>query len=67
MNKCRCCSKDLSSQIFSAKVLNRNVEYFDCINCGYVQTQEPLWLEEDYESAIDNKDTLICMRKESNG
>ena len=66
MNKCRCCSKDLSSQIFSAKVLNRDVAYFDCENCGYVQTEEPTWLEEAYASAIDNSDTGIMLRNLSN-
>ena len=66
MNKCRCCSKDLLSKLFSAKVLNKNVEYFDCTNCGYVQTQEPFWLDEAYASVIDNNDTGIMMRNLSN-
>jgi hypothetical protein len=66
MNKCRCCSKDLSSQLFSAKVLNRDVEYFDCTNCGYVQTEDPSWLDKAYASAIDKNDTGMMMRNLSN-
>ena len=66
MNKCRCCSENLTSQLFSAKILNRDAAYFDCENCGYVQTEEPTWLEEAYASAIDNSDTGIMLRNLSN-
>ena len=66
MNKCRCCSKNLTSQLFSAKILNRDVAYFDCENCGYVQTEEPTWLEEAYASTINKSDTGIMSRNLSN-
>ena len=66
MNKCRCCSKNLTSQLFSAKILNKDTAYFDCENCGYVQTEEPTWLEEAYTNSINDSDTGIMLRNLSN-
>jgi hypothetical protein len=66
MNKCRCCSEVLKNQLFFAKLLKENVAYFECNNCGYVQTEEPYWLKDAYLSAINNSDTGIMMRNLSN-
>lgn len=66
MNKCRCCSNIIKSQLFSAKLLNKNISYFDCNVCGYVQTEDPFWLEDAYSSAINNSDTGIMSRNLSN-
>ena len=33
-----------------AKILKKDIAYFDCDQCGYVQTEEPFWLEEAYET-----------------
>ena len=66
MNKCRCCSKILTRELFSANLLKKNVKYFSCNNCGYVQTEEPSWLEEAYASTINKSDTGIMSRNLSN-
>ena len=66
MNKCRCCSNNLNEQLFSAELLKKNVAYFECNNCGYVQTEEPSWLEDAYASIINNSDTGIMSRNLSN-
>ena len=66
MNKCRCCSKALNKQIFSAELLKKDVAYFECNNCGYVQTEDPYWLKEAYTSTINNSDTGIMLRNSSN-
>jgi len=66
MNKCRCCSEILKKELFSAKLLERNVKYFSCNKCGYVQTEEPSWLEEAYTSVINKSDTGIMTRNLSN-
>ncbi|NCU31468.1 MAG: class I SAM-dependent methyltransferase [Candidatus Moranbacteria bacterium] len=66
MIKCRCCSADIPSSIFSGKILGKSVSYFDCINCGYVQTEEPTWLEDAYSSSINSSDTGIMARNLSN-
>lgn len=54
---CKVCGT-INSSSFIAKILNKyNVEYFHCKNCGFVQTQEPYWLEEAYAQSIKDCDT----------
>lgn len=46
-----------------AVILRRHrVKYFRCIACGFVQTEEPWWLEEAYSEAIARQDVGICAR-----
>lgn len=47
-------------------LLGRNVKYFDCPTCGYVQTENPTWLEEAYSCPINASDTGIMARNLSN-
>lgn len=56
MTKCKICNGD-SKPIFKAKVLYKyEVDYFQCTNCQFIQTEEPFWLEEAYSSAITDLD-----------
>lgn len=56
------CGKN-SEYVFSAKVLKKYVvKYFHCSNCGFLQTEEPYWLDEAYNSAIGVEDTGILQR-----
>jgi hypothetical protein len=51
----------------TALVLNKyNVAYYTCPKCGFIQTEEPYWLEEAYSKAIASADTGIIMRNISN-
>jgi len=60
--KCKICAQD-SKKIFNAKILNRyDVEYYHCKNCGFLQTEEPYWLEEAYNESINVSDTGIMSR-----
>ncbi|MDT9203196.1 glycosyltransferase [Limnospira sp. PMC 1243.20] len=44
-------------------VLNRyNVNYFQCQNCGFVQTENPYWLPEAYKHPIANSDDGLVFR-----
>jgi hypothetical protein len=62
---CRVCG--LSSPfVFAQPLLGRDVSYYDCTHCGYVQTQTPDWLEEAYEDAINCLDTGIMWRNQRN-
>ncbi|MDR1637843.1 MAG: class I SAM-dependent methyltransferase [Treponema sp.] len=46
-----------------ALVLNKyNVAYYVCPKCGFIQTEEPYWLEEAYSRAIASADTGAIMR-----
>jgi hypothetical protein len=38
------------------------VTYFCCSHCGFIQTEEPYWLEEAYSKAISIADTGIMSR-----
>ena len=60
--KCNIC--DSPTNTFSAaRVLKKyNVEYFQCSNCGFVQTEEPYWLDEAYSEAIASSDVGMLSR-----
>ncbi len=43
--------------LFTAKVLGKyDVQYYQCVITGFIQTEEPYWLEEAYSSAITKLD-----------
>ena len=59
---CRICTLSVS-EVFSANLLKKySVKYFQCSKCGYVQTEDPFWLEEAYNSSINDSDTGMMMR-----
>ncbi len=52
--------------IFSAMVLRKHsISYYQCADCGLLQTEEPYWLEEAYSEAISDADTGLVMRNVS--
>lgn len=66
MIECRLCSENIKKKLFSGKLLEQNIDYFECPQCGYVQTEFPYWLEKAYKSKIHNQDTGIMIRNSSN-
>jgi Zn ribbon nucleic-acid-binding protein len=61
---CKICNQE-SKKIFNAKVLYKhNVSYFQCVNCGFAQTETPFWLNEAYESSMNISDTGVMFRSE---
>tara|TARA_A100001015_G_C15033818_1_gene734767 strand:- start:87 stop:872 length:786 start_codon:yes stop_codon:yes gene_type:complete len=60
--KCRCCNNHINFKIFSAEILEKEIEYFECDNCGYVLTEEPTWLNKAYTNPINYSDTGIMSR-----
>ena|SRR3989338_2073298 len=59
---CKICNAT-SQKIFSSKILNKyDIEYFYCKECGFLQTEEPYWLSESYQSSINMSDTGIIER-----
>ena len=59
---CRVCKSTVSKK-FSSNVLQKySVEYFQCSRCEYIQTENPYWLEEAYNSPINVSDTGMIMR-----
>jgi len=60
--ECKICGK-ATKHIFSAKVLSKyDAKYFECINCGFIQTETPHWLAESYNSAITHLDIGLIQR-----
>ena len=63
---CRICASRLPDPFAESQMLGRLIKYYTCKACGYVQTEEPTWLEEAYERAINLSDTGIMARNGSN-
>jgi transcription initiation factor TFIIIB Brf1 subunit/transcription initiation factor TFIIB len=58
--KCKICESE-SFYFANANILNKyNAAYFKCTNCGFVQTEEPYWLEEAYSQPIAETDSGLC-------
>lgn len=61
-NICSICESN-SSKIFDALVLGIYVtDYFQCDNCGFIQTEKPYWLEKAYASPIASIDVGLVYR-----
>ena len=59
---CRVCNKTVEA-IFSTVLLQKHsAQFFKCSQCGYVQTEEPYWLEEAYKTSINDSDTGMMIR-----
>lgn len=59
---CKICTHP-TEKIFSKKILLKyDADYFRCTNCGFMQTEEPFWLKEAYNSAITSLDIGILDR-----
>ena len=64
-DRCRVCGGP-SRHMFSQRLLDHDVSYFDCAQCGYFQTEAPHWLDQAYASAINDVDTGILWRNQLN-
>ena len=52
--------------LFTAQVLSKyDVRYYRCLDTGFIQTEEPYWLEEAYSTAITKLDVGIVLRNQS--
>jgi len=59
---CKVCGNE-TSQLFNKQVLNKySVNYYQCTNCGFIETDEPHWLNEAYSSAITATDIGLINR-----
>lgn len=49
--------------LFTKKVLNKyDVNYYKCVQTGFIQTDEPFWLDEAYSTAITKLDIGLIKR-----
>ncbi|MCL1470522.1 glycosyltransferase [Argonema antarcticum] len=60
--QCKICESE-STYLANAKILNKyDIDYFQCENCGFVQTEEPYWLSEAYSDVIASSDVGLVFR-----
>jgi hypothetical protein len=59
---CKICST--SSSLFSKAVVREkyDVAYYRCTSCGFIQTEEPYWLDEAYATPINREDIGLVSR-----
>ncbi len=62
MNICPICDSE-RQEFFRAQILYKyEIKYLFCENCGFLQTEEPYWLDEAYSNAIADSDTGLVAR-----
>ncbi len=60
--KCKVCNSQ-TENFSRAKLSNEFiVDYFRCPNCGFIQTEDPYWLDKVYTSAIADSDLGLIQR-----
>ena len=64
-DKCRACGAE-SLFLQKGTLFGIGVDYFECPACGYVQTEAPHWLDRAYADAINQSDTGILVRNQTN-
>lgn len=59
---CKICRNN-SDFFAEAKILFKyNIKYYKCTYCGFIQTEEPYWLKEAYNDAINYSDLGLLKR-----
>lgn len=62
MENCKICNNE-SKPCFEADILKKyKTTYYKCISCGFIQTDQPFWLDEAYTSAITKQDVGLLKR-----
>lgn len=59
---CKICGQ--TSSLFSVNTIleKYQISYYRCDHCGFVQTQEPYWLDESYSDVINSSDIGLIGR-----
>jgi 2-polyprenyl-3-methyl-5-hydroxy-6-metoxy-1,4-benzoquinol methylase len=59
---CKICSEN-TEPFSKAEILNKyTIQYFKCPVCGFIQTEEPYWLDEAYSEVINRSDIGLLAR-----
>lgn len=60
--QCNVCGKQ-TTKAFNTTILGKyQIDYFECPNCKFIQTETPYWLKEAYASPINETDTGLLRR-----
>jgi 2-polyprenyl-3-methyl-5-hydroxy-6-metoxy-1,4-benzoquinol methylase len=60
--KCEICSGNLTLKFEAEVLFKHQVKYYQCDNCGLMQTEKPYWLAEAYKKAITATDIGLISR-----
>ena len=63
---CRACGSSIARSSFQGRLRGLEINFYECTQCAYVQTQQPTWLDEAYAEPINASDTGILTRQQSN-
>lgn len=63
---CRACGSSIARNSFQGRLRDLEINFYECTQCSYVQTQQPTWLDEAYAEPINASDTGILTRQQSN-
>jgi hypothetical protein len=62
-NCCRICYGNTRIIMNNVKLLEKYfISYFQCLNCGFLQTEKPYWLDESYKDVITYLDLGLLSR-----
>jgi len=60
--QCKICGSK-AKKLFKAKILNKyEIQYYQCPNCFFIQTEKEYWLKEAYQSSMNLSDTGVLTR-----
>lgn len=62
MKSCRLCAGTLRPRFSKLLLQKHEVRYFECEECGSMQTEEPYWLDEAYAINLSRLDTGAAQR-----
>lgn len=63
--QCKICAGAVDPAFEARLLFKYDVEFFQCRQCGFLQTHEPHWLDEAYADAIIPADTGVLQRNAS--
>ena len=66
MMLCRACNHEIEASFAASALCGKDVQYYECGFCGYVQTEMPTWLDVAYANPINASDTGIMVRNQEN-
>ena len=59
---CNICAHPTAFFAQAIIITKYKISYYQCSNCGFVQTEAPYWLDEVYQEAIDQSDVGLVGR-----
>jgi 2-polyprenyl-3-methyl-5-hydroxy-6-metoxy-1,4-benzoquinol methylase len=64
---CKICASEQKAYSRARIISKYDIQYFQCLKCGFIQTEQPYWLDEAYNSALASSDVGAVSRALSLG